>query len=70
MWSQIVGADIEGHILYTYAATEINAHKRTDDFAVLITIQPASYTKGESITDGSLESKIYGTIAANPSQAN
>ena len=70
MWSQIVGADIEGHILYTYATTEINAHKRTDDFAVLITIQPASYTKGESITDESLESKIYGTIAANPSQAN
>ena len=41
-----VGADIEGHILYAGAAAEINAQKRTDDFAVLITIQFAAYTKG------------------------
>ena len=41
-----VGADIEGHILYACAATEINAHKQTEDFAVLITIQPASHTEG------------------------
>ena len=37
---------MSGDILYAWAATEINAHKRTDDFAVLITIQLASHTKG------------------------
>ena len=37
---------MSGDILYAWAATEINAHKRTDDFAVLITIQPASHTEG------------------------
>ena len=41
-----VGADIEGHILYAGAAAEINAQKRTDYFAVLITIQFASHTEG------------------------
>ena len=37
---------MSGDILYAWAATEINAHKRTDDFAVLLTIQPASHTEG------------------------
>ena len=37
---------MSGDILYAWAATEINAYERTDDFAVLITIQPASHTEG------------------------
>ena len=41
-----IGADIEGHILYACATTEINAHKRTEDLALWITIQPASHTEG------------------------
>ena len=36
---------MSGDILDAWAATEINDHKRKDDFAVLITIQPAYLTK-------------------------
>ena len=38
------------------ATTELNGHKRMDDFEVLITIQLASYIgRGESISDESIE---------------
>ena len=41
-----VAHQMSRYILNTWAATEVNAHKWTDDFAVLITIQPASHTEG------------------------
>ena len=41
VWHQM-----SGDILYARAAAGVNAHERADDFAVLVTIQLASRTKG------------------------
>lgn len=34
-----------GDILYACSATEVNAHKRTDNLAILMTIQCASHAE-------------------------